>query len=511
MMNYRLLGRLISSLIVVGTLLAMTFTGCTEVDDSLGSEFVPGNQQLKVGYRRLDPCLRTALYRTDSIKTSNLYVGMLGSTHSDTFGLRTAGFYTQYTWGYCPDSVDGFGYRPIFDSIIMGLVVTNYGGDTTVTRRYEVYEVLADDFLEEQKDTVFYGTFDIDPYLDSEPLFTFDFPNQEKGVYVMSNAVKLEPTAKGMDLIERMMLMRGAYPDNDMKGFYDPKDWVKNFKGIYVKPMEDAQSREQSSIYEIDLTQSGLVLYGRNRNTEDPKLIQDTTVSLYYFYDSSVEAGRASINTLRHDYSSSLLADYEFEEDAKERSLTDLCYVEGLAGVVTTITFTESLFEQIEQILDQERDDWGVPYNSLAINRAELAIYDVEADYDWQAITPTEEFIWRMDNSLQRLGLYTSYKNLVGIADYAYAIEESTSLNYGGYINRSQGCYVMDISAYIQALWNSYLKDKEAMLSNEEKRTIYLAPEAYSVNDFATMTGQGMEADTNNAPIKLELTYTLIK
>ncbi len=511
MMNYRLLGRLLWSFMVVGLLLTMTFAGCTEVDDSLGSEFVPGDQQLKVGSRRLDPCLRTSLYRTDSIKTSNIFVGIMGSTRSDTFGLRTAGFYTQYTWGYCPDSLEGFGYRPIFDSIMIGLVVTNYGGDTTVTRRYEVYEVLNDNFLEQSADTTFYGTFDPAPYIDSQPLFTFEFPNQSKGIYTTSTAVRMEPTTKGRDLIERMMLLRGAYTDNDMKGFYDPKDWVENFKGIYVKPVEDAPSSEQSSIYEVDLTQSGMILYGRNRNEQDPKLIQDTTVSLYYFYDSSVEAGRASINTIRHDYSESLLSGLNFEEDAEELPLTDVCYVEGLAGVVTRITFTEHLFEQLENILSEERDEWGKNYNSLAINRAQLAIYDAEADYDWEAITPTESFIWRMDNSLQRLGLYTSYKDLTGIADYAYAYEDSTPLNYGGYINRSQGCYTMDISAYIQSLWNSYVKDKEAMLSAEQKRTIYLAPEAYSVNGFDTMTGQGMESESNNAPIKLELTYTLIK
>lgn len=63
-----------------------------------------------------------------------------------------------------------------------------------------------------------------------------------------------------------------------------------------------------------------------------------------------------------------------------------------------------------------------------------------------------------------RLGLYTNFKTLTPISDYAYSYEQNynTTLSYGGYINRSRGCYVMDITGYMQQLWNSYIKAKEA-------------------------------------------------
>lgn len=506
--------RLVRSLFVVAAATVLTFAGCTEVDDTLGSNHIPESQQLKVGFRSVEGVLETRLFRTDSIRTSNIEVGLLGSTRSDTFGLRSAGFYTQYTWGICPDSTKGFGYRPIFDSLMMGFSITAFRGDSTRMREYEVYEVVDDSFLEEQSDTLFYGTFDMAPYLSSEPAFTFRFPNPERGIYPSSTSVKLEPTELGFDLVDRLMLRKGAYEGNNMEGFFDQAQFGEHFKGLYFKPKADAQTPEESSMIEFKLSESGMILYGRNRNETDPSLIQDTTASLYYFLDSYATAGKASINTFRRDYAGSLLDGLKFEEEDAERSLTEVCYVEGLGGVVTEITFTEELFKALERILEEERDAAGRMYRSLAVNRAHLCLFDGEADYDWEQLTPSEELIARWDASMERLGLYTDYKRLTGIADYNYVYETyyEVALNYDGYLNRSRGCYVMDIALYLQQLWNSYLEDPKAVLADPSKRTIYLGPEAYSINTFDVAAGQGMAhgAGGRNA-MKIDLTYTLIK
>lgn len=118
---------------------AMTFAGCTKVDDTLGSNLVPDNQQMKAGYETfgaltlkgdLNPrrYVETRLYQTDSLITSNLTYGYMGSMLSDTFGLRTAGFLTQYV----PYEIDSgyFGFRPILDSAIILLSISSYGSDT---------------------------------------------------------------------------------------------------------------------------------------------------------------------------------------------------------------------------------------------------------------------------------------------------------------------------------------------------------------------------------------------
>ena len=83
-----ILGRIVRSLGLAGVLFALTFSGCTEVDDTLGAGFAPDNQRMKTGRRTLKPCFKTSLFRTEGIRTSNIRVGLMGSTLSDTFGLR---------------------------------------------------------------------------------------------------------------------------------------------------------------------------------------------------------------------------------------------------------------------------------------------------------------------------------------------------------------------------------------------------------------------------------------
>ena len=61
----------------------------------------------------------------------------MGSMLSDTFGLRTAGFLTQYV----PYEIDScyFGFRPILDSAIILLSISSYGSDTLTPQLYNVY------------------------------------------------------------------------------------------------------------------------------------------------------------------------------------------------------------------------------------------------------------------------------------------------------------------------------------------------------------------------------------
>ena len=522
MKRFNIPATLLCSLCTAALFVGLTLSGCTEVDDTLGAGFAPNSQEMRMGTRTIRHGFSTSLYRTDSIRTSNIGVGLLGTTRSDTFGLRSAGFYTQYTWAYCPDESEGFGYRPVFDSIQLGLLVTACGGDTTVVNTFDVYEVISDAFLQEHSDTLFYGTFDMTPYLATdEPLFSFQFPDQEHGLYTTSETVTMQATDRGRAYIDQLMLQSGPYAGGDLTGYTDADDFTSHFKGLYFAPRPLADGT-QGGIYQIDLTQSGLALFCRNREEKDPTLIRDTLTSLYYFCDSNTEGGKASINTLRHDYAGSLLDGLDFDEQPvteenpePEYAEHPTCYVEGMAGVVTRIVLTEEFFKELTDILEEENATAaleGYSWQSLMINRAALNIYDDDGRYDWTEVVPNEAMIDRMDTFLPRLGLYTSYRTLTPVPDYNYVYESSgVTLNYGGYINRSQGCYTMDIAMYVQALWNSYNSlPGDRQLPPEEERTLYLAPEAYSVNTFQVMSGQGAGA-TNPAPLKLELTYTLIK
>ena len=523
-----------AELAAVLTAAGMVFlTGCTKVDDRLGAGYQPGDQQMKIGLKVFAlapdaerPYFETRLYKTDSLKASNLGEGYFGVMHDETFGRRTAGFLTQYRAVALSDTT-GFGYQPIFDSIELKIKISNYGGDTLKPMTYNVYEVISNDYLNPSltapagagsvADTLFYPTFDPTPYLNPNPVFTFTFPNGTT-TGPATEYVTLQPTPEGRGLIKRLMLLEGKYK-GDMTIYRNPELWVDYFNGIYIKPAQENPSGE-GNLFATNLAESGLLMYTRSRNRTDPTLIQDTITASYLFYREDDPYGNVSINTIRHDYTGSKINPADIDERNEQRPLNPNVYVEGMDGVITELTLTDALFEGIEALYKEVTDESGMPYTSIAINQAELMIYLEKSDYDWEkidvgAITPL------LDASFERLGLYADYKHVLGISDYYYTYErlyssQNFQLPYGGYLNRSQGCYVMDITSHLQEVWNGYLKSQGietggSQTENPAPRTIYIGPEAYGLFTMPYTSAQGMENTANNAPIKLRLIYTMIK
>ena len=144
-------------------------------------------------------------------------------------------------------------------------------------------------------------------------------------------------------------------------------------------------------------------------------------------------------------------------------------------------------------------------------------------DIDPAVLTPL------MNDAMLRMGMYFNYyrdTKLEAISDYNYAVESSVLLSYDGYLNRSLGCYQMDISTYIQTLMLTAAKSaaenngkvdlsKFVVGATEEEsgdyvnlRRIYIAPDATSLYG---MKRQALYGADGVAPIKLELTYTIVK
>lgn len=525
--------RRVLRLLTAAALFLAPFASCTEVDDRLGEGFLPADQQMKIGVKLFSlasdertPYFETRLYRTDSIRSSNLGSGFFGSYRDETFGRRTAGFLSQYRAVAMSDT-SGFGYRPIFDSIELKILIEEYDGDTLVPVRYNVYEVVSNDYLDGSTrpagagsvaDTVFYPSFDPTPYIAEKPAFTFTYPDgRTTGPKTMY--VRMTPTDEGLALVRRLMLLDGQYR-NDMTIYRRPDLWCDAFKGVYIVPAEEPAG--EGNMFATQLESSGMIMYTRNRNTIDPTLIQDTVTVSYSFYKEDETYGNVSINTVRHDYAGSKIDEAAAAESSSDRPLTPTVYVEGMAGVVTELTLTDALLEQIESLFDGITDESGVPYTSIAVNCAELEFYLEGSDYDWTkidaaTITPL------LDASFARLGLYADYKRVVGITDYAYAYErlysgQNFTLPYGGYLNRSRGCYVMDVTGYLQSVWRQYLAGRrgkspedDGSAADDAPRTIYIAPEAYGLYSLGHTTAQGMQGGGNNAPVRLRLVYTMIK
>ena len=495
---------------------------------------------------------RTSLYRTDSLLSSNISYGYIGVEHSDTFGMRSSALASSILFMNSVDKETGFGYRPIFDTLSLILTINDYGVDTLTPVRYEIYELTKPllGSVVDAKDTTAYTNCDITKaYDETKPLFTFVFPDGKKtGPTTTSidlTPVDMSRNGQTWDFVRRMMLIPEDYDTNsewdgyarDVDSLYSSeKNWQQAFHGIYIKPvLESVDKSKRGALYSFDLKSSGLQLQGRNRNPKDPTLIQDTIGANFYFYDESIEpyttnygqyvpgvegAVNISVNKVEHDYSGSLIGALNI--DAYDKSGNKLpnssrdevaeCYVEGLAGVATELYFTDEFLQQIQIAYTNDKD--GSKYRAIGVNQCRLYIYMKNASYVWaDNISNAATLTPLMDKFIPRLGSYLGYSKLNCIADYdpVYETQSGSSLAYGGYLNRTRGCYEMDITGFMQRLCN-YVNSLEKLEDYDESivsRTIFIGPEAVSPFTFKHTELQGSSAA--GAPIHLEMTYTMIK
>lgn len=554
MMNF---SRVLSA-VVLAVLTLTTFVGCTTtVDHTLGTEFVPSNQNLELRRRvyragvmsegdRQEQCQlsTTRLYLTDSIRSSKMEYAYLGYERSDTFGVRRAGFMTQMVFGLSLDEERGWGYRPIFDSMTLSLFVNDYHGDTTYKQRFEVYEITSNDYfnLPEGRDTLFCINFDPKPYISQEPIFTFTYPDQERGVYVgdMESpgtcTITLQETSATDDYVKRLMFMTDeALAENgdyalDKDGIYEvgnEKEFVEQVRGVYIVPAEE-QSAERGAMFSTKLSGSYLYLYARSRYEEDPTIIRDTTEMSYNFYIDpkyDIEAGNVSFTTVDHDFSDVTLYNPSLIEASiptLEREEVAVGFVDGMGGVVTEVMFSDEFIQSLADVALSRPDA------VVSVNKAALSVYLDGSDYDYMVIDPML-MTPIMEAAMGRLGLYTDYDNRIAITDYLYTQESnSVQLAYDGYLNRSLACYTMDMSTYVQSLMlaaadnlledgvsvdlEKFSPDNTSDESLVDLRRFYIGPAADAMFGFnrEAVYGGDNGIGTNPAPITLDITYTIV-
>lgn len=483
----------------------------------------------------------TRLYLTDSIASANLGSGYFGHEQNDTFGLRTAGFMTQMLFSLSLHEDRGWGYRPIFDSMCLSLYVTDFHGDTTRSRRFEVYEITSNDYLTTSADTSFYINFDPKPYISDEPIFYFDYPDQANGVYVgdvevpEERVVRLKETSATRNYIERLMFLdkmeaNGGYALDEEEIYVTGNEakFLEKVHGVYITAA-DEQSEGTGAMYATSLESTALILYARDRYEEDPTIIRDTTNMVYNFYLNpstyQIDVGNVSVNTVEHDFTESVFSIEEengtFTVNGGQEEL--VCYIDGMGGVVTELSFSDEFIQSLADLANEYEDA------VVAINQAHLKIYLNGSDYDYMNINPAD-ITPVMNSAMSRLGLYSNYGKRIAIADYLYSMETSYSIPYDGYLNRSTACYTMNIAAYLQSLMNAaadnvdengvvklekfsadYQPAEESLVSY---RRAYIAPEAYSYFGLRRQSIFGSDGEVEgkrcSAPIKLDITYTIV-
>ena len=542
------------SYLVVLFVAAHLFVGCTtEVDFTLGSEYIPTNQNMELKRRvyRLGDMIESGdtttvamatayLHKSDSIKSSNLDYVYFGREYSADFGMRKAGFMSQVLFGTKLDEEHGWGYRPIFDSMTLSLYVTDYHGDTTKKQRFEVYEIISNDYFdasELSKDTIFYSNFDPSAYISKEPIFEFTFPNQERGSYVGNmespryTNVLLEHTDATMEYIRRLMFTTNLDATDgyavDADEIYEQgneEKFVDRIRGVYIVPKDEPLEGE-GAMFATDVENTAMVLYARSRYKEDPAIIKDTVIMSYNFFVSpttyNVKAGNVSISCVEHELPAQ---DREAIDEHREVLVGK---VDAMAGIITEIEFTDDFLQSLADLVHSRENAY------ISVNQAHLNIYLEGSSYKYEELVPSV-ITPILDSSMSRMGIYARYggwesdytSNIVAIADYLYSKESSSfKIPYDGHINRSLGCYKMNISNFVQSMmmaaasnvdesgkvqFEKFREDRDLARS----RRIYLGPAADALYGFKRQRVVGgdteVEGESNSVPITLEIVYTIV-
>ncbi len=484
--NKKGLRRAFSAIMILCAAVVM-LAACTEVDDALGSNLIPEGQRMTI---RIDTLhnFDTYLVQSDSVKSRIVGSGYayLGQLQNDTFGLRRCSFIGQILPTQLPYR-GGFGLDPILDSVVFTYSISSYKGDTMASQKFYAYEVNRP-FIPE--DTLFYVNFDAEGYINPEPLFEFEITSPTK----IASRVNL--TEAGRDYVKRLM-------QTDTTTYYNDTLWVNKFHGLYVAPA--TTDKAPKVIYRTETSYTGLELWVRDHDSVDHNMILDTLYASYAFFADKAKAGNISANVVEHDYEGSVVGQAGVNDTLASDQTQRTIYVEGMGGVMSYLKVTDQFVELLAELGDEAKNGG---YSTVSINQASIYFpltFDVSNPAERPAAIPF------LDAAPQRLGMYTNFASLTGIPDYDPEYEQSLSqygedykLPYGGELNRSRGCYTMDITAYIQRMWSEYQRAEDD-LSKVQFRSIFVAPAATDMFTFGQVALRGDEA------IQVVLTYTLMR
>jgi hypothetical protein len=396
-------------------------------------------------------------------------------------------------------TVDGYGLKPIVDSMCIVMVLSDVRGDTTKVQKFDVYDVVEGPGLL-HRDSIYYSSFPIDEHR-GEKLFEFSHTGRR------NVEARLFPTAAGKKYLDSIVNL------SNWDDYTTDTLFLRKFHGFYITPTDGSPA--DAAVYSMDLANSGLELYVRNHDTIDISAIYDTVTTLFSFADVDTRDqttgqviiwNNVSINMPRFDYTGSALGAIEAETNGFTDTLRDsptreTVYVQPMAGVGTYLRFTDELVDQIRNLRFKVDETTGQTVaKDIMINQALMTIWLEDGS------TPV------LDASISRLGSYFDLTRLVPIPDYQFQSERLTQLEenssyklpYNGYMNRSNGYYELDITSYVQQL----AKQEGDSGYRNMQREVLLAPEAYSIFGFGESTLKGTGSDK---PITIRITYTIIE
>jgi len=331
----------------------------------------------------------TSVWERDSILAIGHPRSLLGVLNDPLFGRMSTSFMTQIgVW----DEID-FGDEPVFDSLVLYLVVTDSYGSGTEPQELTVWELREGiDYLES-----YYSNFD--PYemiFDEEPL-----ARQMTGPPSGDTLLSIHLTNP---YIHDKLLFA---PDTAVVSL---SAFLGYFKGIYITAALEGDA--SGCIYTVNLNHesSKLSLFYKNEHTPD-------TVDTSFRYDFIINEGANRVNAFSQDYEEAVF----YESIGVTGTDDSLYYVQGGGGVITRLDF---------EGLESWRDSMPVSINSARLYLpVKTGLYD-----DNFPLPPRLAVFERDDEGLLR-----------GIQDFALG-----DSYFGGTFDEEAGAFVMQITNWAQ-------------------------------------------------------------
>lgn len=459
--------------------LSMGFGSCTKTDDRVGNEsFIPDASTFTT-YRMTDMVgdFEIETIYIDSVSSSNLSYGYIGSKITAREGLIEFAYVGQtYPSGDMDTDTDyPFGEVVNVDSAFFSLSVVSYSGDAGRDYVVSVYELKQP--LPYGVDSVYFSNFDIEPYIDSEPIFTIDA--------VLGEQIYTEiPT----DYAEKLL----SYTSED----YEEIDSFHNkFYGYYITT---SYNQNDDIVNMFDQSASGFTVFYHNENEDADTTYMDfimgkeysTTETYYYYYTYTTTYDiNVGFNTIKRDYS---LKDPIFGIDFEEGVTSDKSYASGYAGVLTRLTIPQDIIDQLKEEVAAKGG------TKIAVTSATMVV------------PCGDTTVTGMAASLASLGMYQSYQPTYNVSTYDedtyeyydanyvspdYSLVNGTT-SYSVTLNRSEGTYTFNIPTTIQGLVNGTL----------DNNVIEIAP-SY---DAKESSGVSVFENSADRPITMNITYIVL-
>lgn len=424
----------------------MVFFSCKK-SELIGSDILPKSDNLS-GVFTDTITIFSKTVREDSFRTSSSTKYLLGSMQDAVFGKTSAGIYTQLK----PSTFNPSFSNCTIDSVVLGLVYNGSYGDVKNTPQsvtvYRITQQLNSDSTYYSDRSFAYDPAEVGKKVNFIPDFT-TYPIIDGDTMRPMLRIRLSDQF-GQDIL-----------DTDSTDFISPSSFQSFLKGLYLSP-DEASPGKGIVYYDIANSNSQLTLYYHNN-------ISGNSLKFSFLMGS----GCASINSFKHDYTSSLTGSALTSSSASDSVL----YVQSMAGVKSKITFP--FLKSLGKIL---------------INKAEVEVTQV---FD----PVTDDSVFHTPARMILLGSNASGKNTL-IPDLA----TNAFLKYGGYPSSFVNENGQTVVKYSFSIADQLQLVMSKLQNGDDDYGFFLV--TYQSTELADRIVLGGANRNDKARMKLKLTYT---